>query len=481
MRHPKPTTLALPSIARAILLASAILIAAAPVAHALITGGEGNEPIENPRWPAGAAAVFNLPARIAYWVGPPFGGGQWHGEFRGATPLLNATLADFAKVDVKDKRLVIHDGVGHSFWLNPNREATKTQSSRIDWVVVVWEDDAWQRVSQFAVGLRPGDVDPEGGPVASIDVFAGGSVNWADVEVPEGLEVIDERLEAHGFALTDGVVLEGDVVDLADRKPIPSRIELQRIEPQSSGGYRYTSEREIDADASGHWLLKSVPEGRYRLVASADGYAPRVVGHIQTDAQPGWQHLACGLSRTATIEGTVTDEASKPLSGVQVRLSDVADVDGARYELLNDEPVATDDSGRFQIQQAPIGTARIRIHKVGYCTLGLRQPDELPGTVALTMTRSAQITVTVNFAPGARPDEYLVEIEPEGGTKIGSWGGSGQIDAENRIVYRDVPPGRYRLTGKPNPSRAADVSPPRIIDLIGGEDLQITLDPASGK
>ena len=53
---------------------------APPEAFALITGGEGNKPITDPGWPAGAAAIFNHPGRIAWWEGPPFGGGQWHAE-----------------------------------------------------------------------------------------------------------------------------------------------------------------------------------------------------------------------------------------------------------------------------------------------------------------------------------------------------------------------------------------------------------------
>ena len=63
----------------------AVAIAAVPFrqAVALITGGEGNGPIADPGWPKGAAAIFNNPARIAWWEGPPFGGGQWHAECRG--------------------------------------------------------------------------------------------------------------------------------------------------------------------------------------------------------------------------------------------------------------------------------------------------------------------------------------------------------------------------------------------------------------
>src|SRR5215471_2884893 len=98
----------------------AMVAVPSPEAFALITGGEGNKPVADPGWPKGAAAIFNIKARIAWWEGPPFGGGQWHAECRGDAKALSAVLADFAKLDVKNKQVVLHDGQGHSFWLDPN-------------------------------------------------------------------------------------------------------------------------------------------------------------------------------------------------------------------------------------------------------------------------------------------------------------------------------------------------------------------------
>ena len=34
------------------------------------------------------------------------------------------------------------------------------------------------------------------GPVPELHVYAGGNVNWPDIEIPEGIEVVDNRLEA---------------------------------------------------------------------------------------------------------------------------------------------------------------------------------------------------------------------------------------------------------------------------------------------
>ena len=68
--------------------------------------------------------------------------------------------------------------------------------------------------------------------------------------VPAGLEVSDERLEAHGFTSADGVVLEGKVLDLATKQPIAAKMQLQRVEPQAKGGYRYPVVAETIADCA---------------------------------------------------------------------------------------------------------------------------------------------------------------------------------------------------------------------------------------
>jgi hypothetical protein len=91
------------------------------------------------------------------------------------------------------------------------------------------------------------------------------------------------------------------------------------------------------------------------------------------------------------------------------------------------------------------------------------------------MHKSARLRVRVDFGGKARPAGYLVDIEPEGGSKIGSWGGSGNIDAHNEITFSDFPPGRYVLRGHPNPSRADEQTKPLTVDLKGGRLTEITL------
>ncbi len=180
-------------------MAAAMAVAFVQTVTAMEMGGEGNTPIGDPGWPKGAAAVFNNPARISFWN---WEGARDRAEFRGDAKVLNSVLADFAKVKSKTKRLVVRDGAGHF------------PSESTDWQFIVWVPAAWERPTGIAA-LETYCREIDQCPPPEIDVYVGGKVRWSDVTVPAGIEVSDERLEAHGFTLADGPVLEGKVVDLA--------------------------------------------------------------------------------------------------------------------------------------------------------------------------------------------------------------------------------------------------------------------------
>jgi hypothetical protein len=460
-----------------LLLAVAILAVPFRQAVALIRGGEGNRPIADPGWPKGAAVIFNNPARIAWWQGPAFGGGQWHAECRGDAKALSAVLTDFARLDVKTKRVIVHDGVGASSWLHLNGEPAKKAEARIDWTFMVWQPANWEHLRKLPADLNPtGAGDADKGAPSHIDVYTGGTLRWSDVIVPEGLEVIDQRLGAHGFTTADGIVLEGKVVDLATKRPLAARMRLQRIEPQPKGGYHYTVVAEAVADAQGRWVLKQAPAGWHRLVLEANGFVPRIVGYAWLDDQPHWQSYDGSLSRPVAVTGRITDHDGHPLADVEVQIRHVvSEVDGS-YQSPQEYTVRTGVDGRFRSDQLPVGRATIWLKKSVYCRLGLSKPITLPAKdVELTMIKSARVRVTVDFTGTDRPTEYIVSLQPESGEIVGKWSGSGRIDANNQIEFHDVPPGRYVLQGRPNPFRRDQKTRPMPIGLDGGRTIEVTL------
>ncbi len=458
-------------------LALALLAASAPAAFALIEGGVGNDPIKDPGWPLGAAEIVNFNGRVAFWVGPPFGGGQWHAECRGDAKELNAVLAAFARMDGTNKKIIVHDGVGRSFWLNTNRAPEKADAAKIDWAFVVWQKDNWERMHKMPARVRPPDLgDAEAGPPSQLDIYAGGAVRWEDVVVPKGLTVFDRRLEAHGFSLEDGVVVEGRIVDAATKEPVEGKLRLERVEPQKKGGYEYSLIREVAADERGRWVLKNAPAGWHRLVVVADGYVSRVIGYETFDEQPRWSSHECAVLCPAPVSGVVTDDEGKPLADVNVRISDVQADGVGRYESPDDYEVKTDAEGRFRVEAIPAGKGSVWIHKAGYVRPGLGPSIEMPTKdVKLEMKPSASLVVTIDFSATTRPGGYIVNIAPQGGEKVGSWGGSGNIDVKNQITFRDVPPGRYVLNGRPNPGSSKETTESVTVDLKGGDETKITL------
>jgi Carboxypeptidase regulatory-like domain len=446
-------------------------------AFALITGGEGNKPLADPGWPKGAAAIFNVGARVAWWEGPPFGGGQWHAECRGDAQAFNQILADFAELPVKSKKLIVHDGIGHSFWLAPNQEPAKLDAARIDWVFMVWQPANWDRLRAMPADLNPTDPkDADRGPPSVIDLFTGGLIRWADVKVPAGIDVVDSRLESHGFTVADGVVLEGTISDLGTKKPVVGLMRLQRIEPQPKGGYDYHLVAKAPADREGHWVLKKASEGWYRVVIEADGFVPRVAGYARFDNQPQWLVYDSTLSRSAPVSGRVTDQAGQPLAGADVQLGNVTAELGGRYISPVEYSFKTDADGRFRADQIPAGRATVWVRKPGFCGPGLGVPITIPSSgLELTMIQAASVLVTVDFAGKDRPAGYIVRLTPEGGDAVGTYGGSGNIDAKNQMAFNDVPPGKYFLVGQPNPSRGDQETKPLAVDLKGGRTAEVTL------
>src|SRR5262249_42967894 len=161
---------------------------------------------------------------------------------------------------------------------------------------------------------RLGQADSEASqePPTQIDVYTGGNIKWEDVRVPPGLKVVDMRLEAHGFTLADGVVLEGKVVDLETKKFLGAMMRFERVDQQPTGERTYTNVAGAVAGAGGHWVLKKAPAGYHRIVIEAPGYVPRIVGGDTFD-QPRWKSYDTELVKGGLVAGRITDQADKPL------------------------------------------------------------------------------------------------------------------------------------------------------------------------
>jgi len=450
----------------------ALLLALLPqIAFALIEGAEGNEKLNDARLPKGAGAIINRRDRIAWWEGEE----EFHADGRGDSKVINKILADFAKLDVKTKRVVVHDGVGQSYLINMDMTSAKKRAAQIDWTFTVWPQEKWEHSRRLF--SRPNQPLPEKPDLpAQIDVYTA-NVRWADVVVPEGIEVMDKRLEAHGFTAADGIVIEGRVKELSGGQPVVASVRVQRIEIKKGvGGYVYTDVAESKSNAAGIWVLKNLPAAWFRIVVEADGFVPRVVGYAKCFDQPQWQSFESSLARAVSVSGRVTDKSGAPLKDVDVRLIDVHVEPGGEYESPSDFQFKTDVEGRFRSDHVPAGSATIWLQKSGYSEAGLGRTVTLPSNeIELQLTKAGSIRVTVDFNGKKRPAGYMVELEPEGGNVVGSYGGSATIDGNNGFTFENVPPGKYVVKGHPSRYQEREVSEAVKVDLQGDNAEDVTI------
>ncbi len=451
------------------------LVLLAPLsASALITTGSGNRPVHDYGWPEGALAVANLESRVGWWEGPPFGGGEWHFLYQGDTKAFEEALAAFAAIRAPALDLVIRDG--------PQEDGILKKPA--DWTFTVWVPANWHRLFNNPKSVFEADQPNFRQPVAAprLDVYVGsGGVDWVKVKVPAGLTVRDERAAASPVGPTGGAVLRADIYDMATGKPVAGAQIIVASTYDTMRGRRAVPEKvaEATADATGHVEITKIPAGNYRLTAGADGYATRLVGY-ERFGERTFKQLTVELAKSAALQGRVTDTEGKPLQGVKVSPSNVMAINGRGYTLPEPAGAVTDKDGTFALTNLPTGFTQFRIHHPAYYFGDLFTIHDVPGTnVLLRLTGAGTIRINVTDSEGHalcryEGHEILVEVEPKGGSKVGSWGGSAKVKEDGTFEFNNVPPGEYRITSRPNPSNSnRQYTPEQVVTVAPGAPTQV--------
>lgn len=469
----------------------ALLLVYASAAQALIITGKGNDPVSDHNWPAGSLAVANLKTRVGWYEGPPFGGGQHAFQYRGGMADLQAALDLFARINAPELVLVVHEGPAESPFLKDDKDPKS--HARYDWSFTVWNPESFNHLynnptSVFSAqdpggNFRRGAVEPP-----RLDVYVGGAgagvpagqgIDWKQVKVPANVKVSDERASAAGYRAGSGSVLRGSAFDLVTSKPVAgAKVTLARH--GGKGYYDYVEVAAVVAGADGKFELTNVPAGYYRVVASADGYAARVLGFAEFKADT-LKEFAVRLSPPATLAGTVVDTDGKPVAGVSVRADSVMGPDGRGYLLPAEASATTDARGAFALATLPRGHCQLHASATGYSMLDPLTVQAVPTPGGLTVRVAAAGTVKARVAkPGGGPlgQPYMVRLTPEGGDKVGSYGGSGDVAADGTMRFDNVPPGRYTVTFRPNPGPSVQGKDPneRAIEVKGGQTVEVNFE-----
>ena len=468
---------------------STALLAPSP-ALALIQVGRGNVQVQDAGWPLGALDVANLKSRVGWWEGPPFGGGEWQFLYRGTTEEFVQALTNFAAIRAPALELVIHDGPQENQFLADDIDPKA--DTRVDWTFTVWVPASWHRLynnpkSIFAAS-QPQFRQPVDRPRLDVYIGGGGQVDWAKVTVPRNVRVRDERASAAGIDLSGGAVIQAEFFDMDSGKPVTgARLVVERTWWTNAPTPHWEAAflTEATSDATGRLQVERIPTNMIRVSVVADGYASRRL-LFRAFARPTLVKISTELANMAVVRGTVTDSEGKPIQGAKVRPLEILGSDGLGYDTgLHYDPyerwnVETDSGGHFEFAGLPAGFAQFSATMPRYYFSDSFTIHDVPATnLVLRLLGAGGIRVTVADKSGTpisrlEGQPLIVEVEPKEGSTVGSWSGSATVKDDGTYEFKNMPPGEYRITSRPNPgSSNRQYAPEQIVTVKPGVPVEV--------
>ncbi len=465
-------------------------------AWGLIQVHKGNDPIPEFGLPTGAKAVADIPSRLGYRVGPPFGGGEYYFTYQSqGSADFNRALALFSQIRVPrlarewlvsltgDRTtlaehplllLVVHDQTD---------KIDRNEKERVDWSFTVWSPANYYRLFSSPKGAlsasHPNYQQPL--PPPRIDVYVGGDspIQWAQVKVPATLKVIDTRTTPD--VAQQGGTVTGAVYDMGTHKVIP-RAQVRIVKTSRSAPTEILAQDE--ASERGTFELAGIESGYYQVHVMAEGYVAR--DWRPFDNRSGKARLDADilLCRSASLTGHVVDQAGQPVSELTVTTRELIGQDGRGYACVNAPQAVTDTNGQFVLKGVPEGYAHLRcrapsIHQetsIFELYPVSRRPGPRDPEITLIVTGTGIIQGRVVDAEGNPPTrQFIAELNPKGGSRRGSWGSSGRIKKDGSFDIKGIPPGEYILTAQPNPMREGEATDPKPIVVIAGKTIEVTV------
>ncbi len=408
-------------------------------ANALIFTG-GTNHIDDPGWPAGALPAANLPSRIFWAEGPPFGGGEWTFFHTGDTAALQKCIDAFAGIESPVHDIRVHPG--HPNIPYSTRDAAG-EPIGYDWSFTVWKADTFEKL-----------LGPKGAPFMSrhpdfgatnaplrfdVWVHAGGA-DWDAIKVPKNARIVDGRAEKHGFP-SDQLTLQVHFLPAAGRPVEHGRVELVHQGTDSPNGGPGPAANAVGDTAT----VTGIPTGPYQIVASAPDFVARVVGETTADGDT-YRELSVALDPESLVAGIAVDRDGKGIPGVEIHAGEVIGSDGHGYAMPAAPGATTGDDGHFVLRGLPSSRVQLRAAKTGFHQVwessGIIQLPSTDLTIRMVPTGSVRVSVGVGGT---------VHIQEAARRGVGSWGGSGNADPEGWVEFKDVPVGEYFVSPTPFP------------------------------
>lgn len=266
------------------------------------------------------------------------------------------------------------------------------------------------------------------------------------------------------IVLERGRSASGRVVDLADLPVAGAQVALALVDTENRHESEYRQKAGLSpvtrTDAQGSFAFDHLAAGFYDLAAVAPSLAFTLVRGLRLAGSPGHVDLGTVILRPAVgLDGEVTDEDAKPLSGAEVEIS--AGLPWQWMDLLSLRPqaVITGRDGRFTLSGLmPETQVEAKASKEGWLprVVAVNLPASEP--VKLVLQRAAQVKGRVVDRDQKPVAEALLRLMSEHDLLRDA-----QTDHEGRFLFSSVRPGSSTLS----------VSAGGFLRLEKGLDLEV--------
>jgi hypothetical protein len=229
--------------------------------------------------------------------------------------------------------------------------------------------------------------------------------------------------------------------------PPPGELRGQVTRASGTPVTRFTVNGVQFQDPEGMFRILTPPQGEFRVVIRADGFAPNIF-HVQGASGKKLWVPEIKLGDGEHVIGEVVDGVTgEPVALARASLADPAKVERLRF--VRPERVAglgvTGGGGFFELRQAPRGLL----------VLVVQHPDYLPAFVPVNtreplprvvLQRGGAVAGTVRDGAGAPvPGVRVVALSADAHD-----GGEATADVLGRFEMKRLRPGRYRIVALPS-------------------------------
>jgi 5-hydroxyisourate hydrolase-like protein (transthyretin family)/protocatechuate 3,4-dioxygenase beta subunit len=204
--------------------------------------------------------------------------------------------------------------------------------------------------------------------------------------------------------------------------------------------------------ADGTWELTAVPEGKYQVRATAEGYAPETRSEVNAPREGEIEGQDFVLRKGSAITGRLRNRAGELLAGVSVTAWGWVMGSEGNMEWVQRNEVRTDNEGLFLMDGLRDGSYELNFQSTGYAPL--QMPGIATGTrdLQVMLLQNARVEGLVLEADGVTPVptfslRVYLEVDGDGNPQ-----GPGNMiqnqdfaDREGKFVLKDVPEGQVAL------------------------------------